>query len=116
MAFGDILIYHRLHQYPSLTTATTHHSPSPPSLPHHHHYTPSLTISTHHYHLLFLLLSAKQIKDAVFMPTESPSVASMWEQPGSGIPEVCKSLYKKGSNQDLRICSRGQQGRFTGAM
>jgi len=60
--------------------------------------------------------ASKQIPGSLFVPTESPHVKSMWENPGSGIPEVCKKLYKKGGNQDLRICSRGMQGRFTAGM
>jgi len=51
----------------------------------------------------------RSVAGSVFVPTESPHIASMWETPGSGVPEPCKKLYKNKKDFDLRICSRAFQ-------
>ena len=34
----------------------------------------------------------QKVAGGVFVPTESPHIAAMWEQPGSGVPEPCKKV------------------------
>ena len=57
----------------------------------------------------YLRTHVPSVAGSVFVPTESPHIASMWETPGSGVPEPCKKLYKNKKDFDLRICSRAFQ-------